>query len=165
MKKVCMIVSNPFANDARINKEARSLVKAGYEVVVYATAASKLPQKEMSGGVLVKRLDVQEYSLFRLNMFKAPFDFFPALIKIVKERADIYHAHDLDTLLICFLASRFNKSKLIYDSHELFLEMQKSDLSEIWWKRLASKFLIPVWSVLERFCAARADYIFTVISA
>jgi len=160
--KVCMVVSNPFTHDARVNKEAESLAKAGYEVVVYATRDEHMPEEERTGSVLVKRLSVRRYSLFRPNMFRAPFDFFPSLLRIIREKADVYHAHDLDTLLICFLASRTNKAKLIYDSHELFLEMEKSYFSEVWWGKFAAAILIPVWRVEERFCARRANYLITV---
>ena len=161
-KKICMVVSNPFVHDARVNKEAKSLSKASYGVVVYATGDGKLPNEERIDSVLVKRLPVRRYSLFRPNMLRAPFDFFPSLLKIIRERADVYHAHDLDTLLICYLASRFNRSKLIYDSHELFMEMEKSYLSDVWWGRLAVSILLPIWSIEEKFCAKRADYVITV---
>lgn len=161
-EKVCMVVSNPFTNDSRVNKEASSLAKSGYEVVVYATSSPNHKSEETLDSVLIKRLDVFEYSLFRLNMFRAPFDFFPSLVKLIREKANIYHAHDLDTLFICFLAAFFNKSKLIYDSHELFLEMQQSEFAGVWWKSLAGKFLIPIWRIVEKFCAQRADYVITV---
>jgi glycosyltransferase involved in cell wall biosynthesis len=157
-----MVVSNSFVHDARVNKEARSLSGAGYEVTVYATGDGKLPNEERTESVLVKRLPVRRYSLFRPNMFRAPFDFLPSLLKIIRERADVYHAHDLDTLLICYLASRFNRSKLVYDSHELFLEMEKSHLINSWWRKIAAVVLLPIWRIEEKFCAKRADYVITV---
>ncbi len=39
--------------------------------------------------------------------------------------ADVYHANDLDTLEICAFAAAKNKAKLIYDSHELWLESSR----------------------------------------
>jgi len=157
-----MVLSNSFVNDARVNKEARSLSRAGYEVTVYATGDKQLPSEGRIDSFLVKRLPVKRYSLFRPNMFRALFDFFPSLLKIIRERADVYHAHDLDTLLICYLASRFNRSNLVYDSHELFLEMEKSHLMNSWWGKLAVGILLPIWRIEEKFCAKRADYVITV---
>ncbi len=39
--------------------------------------------------------------------------------------ADVYHANDLDTLQICGTAAKRNNSKLVYDSHELWLESSR----------------------------------------
>jgi glycosyltransferase involved in cell wall biosynthesis len=40
----------------------------------------------------------------------------------ISVEANIYHAHDLDTLLICAAAAEMQGAKLVYDSHELWLE-------------------------------------------
>ena len=45
MKKVVMLIDNPFTNDARVYKEAASLTKAGFSVVVYALYKDNLKQK------------------------------------------------------------------------------------------------------------------------
>jgi len=37
-------------------------------------------------------------------------------------RADVYHAHDLDTLLYAWLCARVARKRLVYDSHELYVE-------------------------------------------
>jgi len=157
-----MVVNNPFIHDARVNKEAHSLSRAGYGITVYATHAKDLPDEERINNILVRRLPVRRYDLFRLNMLRSPFDFFPSLIKLIREKADVYHSHDLDTLLICYLASRFNKSKLVYDSHELFLEMENYNFEQVWYGRFASLFLIPVWGFVERLCSSKADHVITV---
>lgn len=39
--------------------------------------------------------------------------------------ADVYHANDLDTLAICAKAASAKKARLIYDSHELWLESSR----------------------------------------
>ena len=39
-----------------------------------------------------------------------------------REPADIYHAHDLNALPVAWLSSRVMKGKLVYDSHELWLD-------------------------------------------
>jgi len=40
----------------------------------------------------------------------------------IVNRPDCIWANDLDTLYVCYLASRICKAKLIYDSHEIFTE-------------------------------------------
>jgi len=39
-----------------------------------------------------------------------------------KEKADVYHAHDLITLPVAWLCSRVTGGKLVYDAHELWLD-------------------------------------------
>ncbi len=39
--------------------------------------------------------------------------------------ADVYHANDLDTLEICGKVARQRKARLVYDSHELWLESSR----------------------------------------
>lgn len=40
----------------------------------------------------------------------------------VSEQADIYHANDMNVLLAAYLAARLTHSRLVYDSHELWIE-------------------------------------------
>jgi len=42
-----------------------------------------------------------------------------------KERADVYHAHDLNTLPVAWLCSRVSKGGLVYDSHELWVDRER----------------------------------------
>jgi len=39
-----------------------------------------------------------------------------------REPANVFHAHDLNTLPVAWLCSRLSKAKLVYDSHELWLD-------------------------------------------
>ena len=61
-----------------------------------------------------------------------------------QELADVYHAHDLITLPVAWLCSRLAKGKLVYDSHELWLdrpEKQRSRFNRFLVKSIES-FLI-----------------------
>jgi len=51
------------------------------------------------------------------------------VILATSEYYDVYHAHDLDTLIEAWRCTEKNNSKLVYDSHELWIE----------WKRNRSK--------------------------
>jgi glycosyltransferase involved in cell wall biosynthesis len=56
MSRVLMLVINPMTNDTRVNKEAASLVAAGHEVTVVATAGEGLPATETRDGFQIVRV-------------------------------------------------------------------------------------------------------------
>ena len=58
MKKILMIVQNNFVNDSRIIKEANTLGKNGYEVLVLALYREKLKKKERFDFFDVERIQV-----------------------------------------------------------------------------------------------------------
>lgn len=66
----------------------------------------------------VRRNPVRRFlsDLIRNFLFEAKF-----LGAALSARADVYHANDLDTLLVGWLASRIRRARLVYDSHELWL--------------------------------------------
>jgi glycosyltransferase involved in cell wall biosynthesis len=76
------------------------------------------------------------------------------LKEAIRQKADIYHAHDFDTLMPAYLAARVNGAKLVYDSHELWLEND----------RLAPYLPLqkPALWLLEKALARRADLTITV---
>ncbi|MCG1009964.1 glycosyltransferase [Salinicoccus sp. ID82-1] len=134
MKKVTMFVWNNFVNDARVLREATALTEAGYEVTVIAKkemdelhlASSEtvaphvyvnrplkveLPKwirKKIKSTILTKHLPNM------LEMFKM-------MMLGRQSNADIYHSHDLNTLLqgIASAKLRLSRKPLIYDSHEV----------------------------------------------
>ena len=72
----------------------------------------------------------------------------------VRQKADVYHAHDFSALVPAYLASKANGAKLVYESRELWLEND----------RLAPYLPLqkPVLWLLERALARRADLVLTV---
>ncbi|OEF96824.1 glycosyltransferase [Desulfuribacillus alkaliarsenatis] len=68
------------------------------------------------------------YELLKKTLLKfhKPFCFFDYYLrsyKLAKQySADIYHAHDLNTLPVAVWASRKQNAKLIYDAHEFYVE-------------------------------------------
>lgn len=51
----------------------------------------------------------------------------------LKQHADIYHAHDLDTLFAGYLATRWTGKKLVYDFHELYTEQYGPGVKTALW--------------------------------
>ncbi len=70
-------------------------------------------------------------------------------------KCDVYHAHDLNTLDEAAAAARKHGARLVYDSHELWLEWQENKIG-------ASHLQLRRWSRVERKWAHRADLVITV---
>ncbi|MGE7272683.1 glycosyltransferase [Brevibacillus panacihumi] len=73
--------------------------------------------------------------------------------KLSEINADVYHAHDLNTLLTAYLISKKTGAKLVYDSHEL--EIHRNRIKESFFEKW-------VWRILERILIKRCDGIITV---
>lgn len=69
-------------------------------------------------------------------------------------RPDVVHAHDLNTLLAGRMVQRIDGTRLVYDSHELFLERNIARKSR-WRDKL-------IWAPIERFCIRHVDAAFSV---
>ena len=67
-------------------------------------------------------------------------------------KADVYHAHDLNNLQAAALAALINNSRLVYDAHELFPEINNR------WVRLKKRY----WSKVERRLLPKCDAASTV---
>lgn len=154
--KVAMVVWNDFQNDARVLKEASSLIKSGYAVTVHALYDKNLTKKNevLQTGVKVNRVKKSLISKFIAKLRNRK-TFKPnahnkknihlttnvnknislwahlvrfslslvtharLLIAVCKYKPDIIHAHDSNTLITSWLASKYTKAKLIYDAHEI----------------------------------------------
>jgi len=82
-------------------------------------------------------------------------DYYYRSLQIVnKEPADIYHAHDLNTLPTAYWAKKKIGGKLVYDSHELYVERNRPGK-----KSKLAKFLL---SKIESLLIKSADHIITV---
>jgi glycosyltransferase involved in cell wall biosynthesis len=70
----------------------------------------------------------------------------------VESSADVYHAHDLNTLLAVVMAARETNGSVVYDSHELFVQR---NTTESLWHRF-------VWIWQEAHLIRCADRVITV---
>ncbi len=106
--KICHLTGHlPF--DGRIfHKEAKTLVKAGYNVVVIAQHS----KKEVVDGVRIVPLP-QSKNRFE-SMTKMVWKLFRSALK---EKADIYHFHDPVLILVGIVLKLLGK-KVVYDVHE-----------------------------------------------
>jgi glycosyltransferase involved in cell wall biosynthesis len=145
MVKICMAVTNEVSNDPRVQKEAETLGKR-YDVTVVGFQRNGKPAEESRAFYkiirvkepLLRRIFHKNKSVVSFVSSESSFiqesvadaiqlGFFYAREKAIyrgmkKIRADIYHANDLDTLRPCIWTAKKHGGKVIYDSHELFVE-------------------------------------------
>ena len=170
MKKVTMYVWNNFVNDARVLREASALADLDYAVTIIAK--KELSEMHLSSsekireGVFVNRplkLELPERAAGKLK-FTILTKHIPNMLLMFKMimlgrkyETDIYHAHDLNTLIQGIVSAklRFNRKKLIYDSHEVQTSRTHYSFEKIYKiEKLLLKFVDEV--IVEN--DTRADY-------
>jgi glycosyltransferase involved in cell wall biosynthesis len=111
-------------HDARVLKEAGTLTDAGYEVSIIGLRGvtenldKNYPFKVNTYYTISRRYrPLRNAHLFLLILF--------INIKLVFQKADIYHAHNTFFLISMWLASKLFKGKLVFDSHEVQWELNK----------------------------------------
>ena len=158
---VCMVVYNFFINDARVIREAITLVKSGYAVTVFALHREGSKRNEEMHGFEVNRIHLACRRLPERNIFQILkyFEFvLRCYLRARKKDITICQCHDLEALLVGYLIMKSHKCKLIYDSHELW-----GDPRYIFFSRPSyPKFVFSIQRKLEYFMMRRADAIITV---
>lgn len=116
--------SNPIAPDPRVDKEARTLVDAGFMVLALGwDRTAELPLQEQADGYTIIRLPIRsEYARGLHN--------FPQLLRwqwglwrwlIVHRREyDLIHACDFDTILPALWCQHFYGKTVIYDIFDFY---------------------------------------------
>lgn len=120
LKRRHHIAARAFLKGLRLSKKALRL-----SIVAYRKATRVVYKVLVSHGI--KKI---------LMFFHKPlcfWDYYRRSYRIVKrDPADIYHAHDLNTLPVAWWAKKNLGGKLVYDSHELFVERNRlKDATEL----------------------------------
>ena len=176
MTRVAMLVTSNLIHDNRVRKEAETLAAAGYRVTVFShigpddvprlgwdsrlgLVAIPVPPANWHGRRGLSRAVPHTLDLFRWGGSKA-------LLRSAADcRADVYHAHDLDTLSSAAWLARRHHGRLVYDSHELFLEMiapEPEAASPGWPSRAKQALSRHNYARLEHALIRRADAVITV---
>lgn len=93
--------------------------------------------------------------LFYLHKPLCFFDYYRRAYAVIQPNSNtIYHAHDFNTLPIAWFCRRKFAGKLVYDSHELYTEMNGLPKLESWWS-----------SILEKILIQKCDRVITVCNA
>lgn len=142
-----MLVRNAYTHDTRVEKEARTLVGAGYRVTVVADGAPGLAgwERRDGGETAVRitrrglRLPGVRFAVHELRLFRC----------LVKLRPDVLHAHDSNALLPVALAAWRLRLPFVYDAHDLWLGRPRRErgrlsfaLNQAWY-RVIERVLLP----------------------
>jgi len=149
-RRVCMFVYNNMLHDARVRKEARTLSEAGYEVTVLAVREpGPTLREETVHGFRILRISRPRPPALKVLDTATRLPLYPLRRVVVfvrflraalRTKADVYHAHDLNTLLMAWTASRLRRVPLIYDTHEV--ETARAGTKLRWWACFLERALI-----------------------
>ncbi|HEY6361450.1 MAG TPA: glycosyltransferase family 4 protein [Vicinamibacterales bacterium] len=123
--RVCMIAYTNYAFDARVRREAETLVSSGYRVLCLTTSNSARPARYRLGGVEIRELGVPKYR--GKSMFAYLGSYLRFLIAssvaclwlMAEGRLDVVHVHNLpDFLVFAGLLPRLGGSKVVLDVHD-----------------------------------------------
>jgi len=138
-KKICILTSVHPPFDTRIfHKEAKTLVKASYDVTLIA----QHNKKEIVDGIKIIPLPRAKNRFDRMTRIVW------TLFKLaLKEKADIYHFHDPELIPVGLALKLFGK-KVIYDVHELVY----SQIENKYWlkSRIVKRLIQWVYSSFEK---------------
>ena len=117
MQKTAIVcVTNDLSTDQRVHKTCLTLQKCGYWVIEIGRLLPESLPLERPYFVLRKKLKFRKgllfYAEYNIRLF----------FYLLFARVDLIFANDLDTLPAAFLAAKFRKKRLIYDTHEYFTE-------------------------------------------
>jgi glycosyltransferase involved in cell wall biosynthesis len=145
--KVCILTSVHMPFDGRVfHKEARSLVKAGYEVVLIA----RHDKEEVVAGVHVVPLPQPKNRLQRMTRV-----LWRLYRLAVRENADVYHFHDPELMTVGLLL-KLRGRKVIWDVHEHY---PNSILDKYYLARPLRRVISKSFDLFERAVVRFFDYV------
>lgn len=151
-----MLVTNDVSRDTRVRREARALMDAGASVTIIGVGDGSPVNPGELDIRLVKPASASAHRIrpvrIAANVMRT-LRFERSMSAVASGlHADIYHCNDLDTLAAGARAAFRVGARLVYDSHELFLEDEGTVAH---WQR-------PLWVRAERRWLPRADLVITV---
>jgi len=145
-RKVCILstVHSPF--DTRIfHKQAKTLVQAGYDV----TLIVQHDKSEVVDGVKIIALSKPRNRSTRIFGLT-----WRAFRLALRQKADIYHFHDPELLLVGMLLKLLTRRHVVYDVHE---NVRKQILNKTWLFPWIRKPLSWTYVLIERACLLFID--------
>jgi hypothetical protein len=140
-----MLLDNTFVSDARVEKEAQSLIENGASVSVWCENSNSLPINEMRNGIhIVRCINPTLYSPLK----KGYASHLKLLVNdLINEDFDILHCHDFHMLAIgTEVKKKSNAIKLIYDAHEFLIGWPFYETADNWKNRFKGWI---VWNYLK----------------
>lgn len=129
--KIALAVTNDLVTDQRVHRIASTLSHSGNQVLLIGRLlpnSKPLAQRDYNTHRMKLRFTTGPlfYLFYNLRLF----------LFLLPRRFTVIISNDLDTLLACFLVSKFKKTRLVFDSHELFTEVpeltERPRIQKIW---------------------------------
>ena len=120
MKKIIMLLDNPFEGDPRVTKEIKTLTNSGYQISLFCLKKEGLPEREKDDSLEIHR--IFDLRVFDVKKPEYGSERATYILDQTQEKGNqiILHCHDHVMLHVGVqLKERLPGSKLIYDSHEL----------------------------------------------
>lgn len=140
-KRILISVTNDLGNDQRVHRVATTLTEMGFEVCLIGR--KRTGSKPLRKRAYKTKRFAYLFESGKLFYLAYAFRMFWWLLF---QKADVFWANDMDTLLPNFLVAKLRRKKLVYDSHEYWTEVpeliQRPKTRAIWlWleKRLFPK--------------------------
>ncbi len=146
--KIIFTVTNDLSYDQRMIRICNSLANNGFEVLLVGRVrANSIP-------LVNKKFQQHRFNLWFENgkLFYLAYNI-RLFFFLLNNRFDIIGSIDLDTLLPCYLASRFKRKPCVFDAHEYFTEVPEVV------HRPMTKW---VWHTLGNWIIPKLKYAYTV---
>ncbi|MEO6890427.1 MAG: glycosyltransferase family 4 protein [Ktedonobacteraceae bacterium] len=156
--KVCMHVRGVARTDVRVMREAIALKEAGFAVsIVDIEKESTRPAEEDIQGIHLKHILRPGWLVPARSRLWRSVRTMQKLVsstfRLLRTPADIYHAHDLNALLPCYIVAGLRRKLLVFDSHELpFHELSPEKLKNSYVRQVFTG-LTHIFAAIVRRCA------------
>ena len=121
--RVCMYIRGVARLDPRVTRAASALLTAGFTVYVLDIENENTrPQIENIDGMCVKHMHKPDWLIpqpFPVRLLRSIEKFLYSIFYLWSIPADIYHAHNDNALLSCFIVALLHRKPLIFEAHEM----------------------------------------------
>jgi glycosyltransferase involved in cell wall biosynthesis len=149
---VCIFTTVHRPTDVRVfHREARTLAAAGHSVTLLAHGDFV---RQESFGVIIKGIPRARNRFFRL------LSIFKFAGRCLKERAEVYHFHDLELLPLGVLLKWITGKRVIYDCHENYPE---AAFERAWYPDWLKPWVSTLIAAIEPALARRLDIVICVV--
>lgn len=157
--KVCDVVIDSIWYDPRVKKQINSYIQNGCDLECVGIIDNRYKKEEvekipckvrLAEIVASKKRSILNKVMYQYNLNAKVYR------EILKTKADVIHANDLNALVPAYYASKKMKSKLIYDTHEIWLENINMD---------KNKPLKAMYTFFEKHLIGKVDLVVCVSNA
>lgn len=159
MNTICIVVTNSLKKDPRVIKQIKTAFKFGYDVVFIGL------KDEFFDQLFLDELKIKYHIIELPNKYKGKlktifgkllrslylFLQFKKTIQFYKPK--IVHSNDFDVLIPSYFAAKRLKCKIIYDTHEIWIENNEFQTRKIYKK---------VMFYIEKYLIRRVDKVISV---